>query len=136
MDRAAHRRARCSRADHSEAQASRNRGSAGRVMVAPAKAKPASVGRDVPVLYRGLAKQAVRSRAAAVKLFCLECVGYVRKDVTECTACQCPLFRHRPYQNGEDDAEGRDASPKPVALILDRQTSEISEGLDKQPPRL
>jgi hypothetical protein len=61
------------------------------------------LGRDVPLLYRGVAEDARRSRAAAVKLFCLECVGYVRKDVTECSAHCCPLHPHRPYQNGEED---------------------------------
>lgn len=62
-------------------------------------------GRDVPVLYRGTAAAAVRSRAAAVKLFCLECVGYLREDVRACTAHACALWRWRPYQNDrEDDA--------------------------------
>ena len=55
-------------------------------------------GRDVPELYRGIAASASKSRANAVKLFCLECVGYVRTDVTGCTATQCPLWTWRPYQ--------------------------------------
>jgi len=55
------------------------------------------------VLYRGIAADAVRSRAAAVKLFCLECCGFVRKDVTGCTATACALYRWRPYQDGRDD---------------------------------
>jgi hypothetical protein len=55
------------------------------------------------VLYRGIAADAVRSRAAAVKLFCLECVGYTRKDVTGCTATACALYRWRPYQGERDD---------------------------------
>ena len=42
--------------------------------------------------------RAKTSRAAAVKLFCLECVGRVRKDVTNCTALDCALYPHRPYQ--------------------------------------
>jgi len=62
-------------------------------------------GRDVPDHYRGIAMQARRSRAAAVKLFCLECVGYVRAEVTNCAAPQCPLFVFRPYQRGDDDAD-------------------------------
>jgi hypothetical protein len=66
-------------------------------------------GRDVPPLYRGIAADALRSRAAAVKLFCLECVGYVRKDVTHCTAPKCPLYRWRPYQRGDDED---DATPE------------------------
>jgi len=65
------------------------------------KAKYPQPGRDVPVLYRGIAANATRSRAAAVKLFCLECVGYVRRDVTNCTAPLCPLYRWRPYQSDD-----------------------------------
>jgi hypothetical protein len=59
--------------------------------------------RETPTLYRGVAADAVRSRAAAVKLFCLECVGYVRKDVRNCTATKCPLYRWRPYQRGDEE---------------------------------
>lgn len=69
------------------------------------KAKPPTPGRDVPPLYRGIAAAAGKSRANAVKLFCLECVGYVRADVTNCTAQRCPLYRWRPYQDGQDDME-------------------------------
>lgn len=65
--------------------------------------RPEAPGRDVPALYQGIAVAATRSRAAAVKLFCLECVGYIRKDVTECTATKCSLFRWRPYQSGDDE---------------------------------
>lgn len=66
--------------------------------------RPDTLGRDVPELYRGIAAQARRSRAAAVKLFCLECVGFARADVANCTARRCPLFAWRPYQRGDDDA--------------------------------
>jgi hypothetical protein len=55
--------------------------------------KPEAPGRDVPSHYQGFAERAKTSKAAAVKLFCLECVGYVRADVTNCTATKCPLFR-------------------------------------------
>jgi hypothetical protein len=57
-------------------------------------------GRDVPRCTAGIAMQAGRSRAAAVKLFCLECVGFVRKDISDCTARRCPPFRWRPYSRG------------------------------------
>jgi hypothetical protein len=63
------------------------------------------ISRDVPQLYRGIAATAMQSRAAAVKLFCLQCVGYVRKDVTNCTATGCALHRWRPYQQAEEDVE-------------------------------
>jgi hypothetical protein len=61
--------------------------------------------REVPAVYAGIATRARSSRAAAVRLFCLQCVGYTRKDVTNCTAPKCPLYPHRPYQHGEDDAD-------------------------------
>lgn len=84
---------------------------------APLRSAPRpEVGRDVPVLYRGIAAEAVRSRAAAVKLFCLECVGYVRKDVTACTASACPLFRWRPYQAGPEDDSLPPEIPAPEGL--------------------
>lgn len=34
----------------------------------------------------------------AIKAMCLECVGFERKAVTECTAYACPLWESRPYQ--------------------------------------
>ncbi len=45
-----------------------------------------------------LRARAKTSRAAAVKLFCLECVGGVRADVRDCTACDCALYPWRPYR--------------------------------------
>jgi hypothetical protein len=86
--------------------------------------KYAQSGRDVPPLYQGIAAAACRSRANAVKLFCLECVGYVRKDVTDCTATKCPLYRWRPYQDGRDEAEEISADPQKrgvIALERDNQ---------------
>jgi len=34
----------------------------------------------------------------AIKAFCLECMGYQRTEVTHCTAPECPLYTHRPFQ--------------------------------------
>lgn len=42
--------------------------------------------------------RAKTSRAAAVKLFCLDCVGGTRAEVRDCTAKDCALYPHRPYQ--------------------------------------
>lgn len=75
-----------------------------------------SAGHDVPPRYRELALRAVTSRAGAVKLFCLECVGYHVADVRNCTAPKCPLYAHRPFQTGDEDADtpqisGVSASP-------------------------
>jgi len=46
------------------------------------------------------------SRTSAVKLHCLQCMGYVTKDVRTCTGSKiCALWLFRPYQTKEDDAE-------------------------------
>lgn len=46
-------------------------------------------------------------RSAAIKLFCLECVGHDRtrkvrqetkRDVQDCTGTTCALYPHRPFQ--------------------------------------
>jgi len=46
------------------------------------------------------------SRSAAVKLHCLDCCGYVTKEVKICTSKNCcPLWLFRPYQTKEEQAE-------------------------------
>jgi hypothetical protein len=37
-------------------------------------------------------------RSACIKAMCLECVGFDRLAVTECTAYACPLWNVRPFQ--------------------------------------
>ena len=39
-----------------------------------------------------------RSQKAAIKAFCLECVGWDRKAVASCTATACPLYPYRPFR--------------------------------------
>jgi len=43
------------------------------------------------------------SRAAADKLFCIECMGYQTGEVKKCTSLGCPHYLLRPYQNGSED---------------------------------
>ena len=38
-----------------------------------------------------------KSRKAAMRAFCLECVGYESAEVNRCTAPACPLY---PYREG------------------------------------
>ena len=55
------------------------------------------------VLYAELiarARKGTASPRSAIKAFCLECAGLIRKDITGCTATQCPLHKYRPYQQG------------------------------------
>jgi hypothetical protein len=53
---------------------------------------------EMPSNCRGIYDRAMsgKSRKAAMKVFCLQCVGYVRTEVTKCTSPQCPLFPYRP----------------------------------------
>jgi hypothetical protein len=50
--------------------------------------------RDIPKKYRTLYNKAVsgRNQAAAIKFFCLECVGYDSEEVKKCTDFGCSLY--------------------------------------------
>ena len=61
---------------------------------------------SAPVKYRGIMERAYTAEApprGAIKAACLRCIGYLRADITNCTSRTCPLWHHRPYQNGEED---------------------------------
>jgi len=53
--------------------------------------------RDAPAWCRGVYRRAWqgRSRKAAIRAFCLECVGWSPSEVRRCTAPACPLFEFR-----------------------------------------
>ena len=61
---------------------------------------------ECPVSYRTIFKRAYTTnrKSLAIKAFCLHCVGYLRAEVTNCSSKGCPLWPHRPYQQGEEDA--------------------------------
>jgi hypothetical protein len=61
----------------------------------------------VPAIYRNTFTLAYegRSRSAAIKAFCLDCVGFERKSIRECTSHACPLYPYRPYQVSDDEQE-------------------------------
>ena len=52
---------------------------------------------QVPAKYRALYKRAMsgKSRKAATRCFCLQCVGWQPSEVAKCTAPGCPLFPYR-----------------------------------------
>ena len=51
----------------------------------------------------GMAKRADSgSRAAAIRLFCLQCYGGNRAEVRRCTEYTCPLWPYRMGQGMED----------------------------------
>jgi hypothetical protein len=47
-----------------------------------------------------------RSRALAVKVFCIMCVGYVRQEVRLCSSPECPLYPYRPFQTEAEEESG------------------------------
>lgn len=51
----------------------------------------------VPKAYRGFYRRAMKgkSRAAAIRAFCLECVGWQGNEVRHCTATECFLYPWR-----------------------------------------
>lgn len=55
--------------------------------------------RDVPKKYKKLYEKAIsgRSRKAAIRSQCIECVGYQEKEVTLCTDKGCPLYLYREH---------------------------------------
>lgn len=42
------------------------------------------------------------SLTAAIKLMCIECMGFEKKHVWDCRGLTCPMYLHRPYQKAED----------------------------------
>lgn len=47
---------------------------------------------DVPKKYIGLYSCRQKSRKAAIRVFCLRCVGYDDKEVENCTDLGCTLY--------------------------------------------
>jgi len=56
--------------------------------------------KQMPKLYRDIYRRAItgKSLSSATKAQCLECTGWVRKEVNLCTDEGCPLYPYRPYQ--------------------------------------
>ena len=76
--------------------------------------------RDVPRQNQYVYKLAMtgRSRTAAIKAFCSECVGYVFKEINLCTDKDCPLY---PYRNVNITTGGQlyeYTKPKPVESMI------------------
>jgi hypothetical protein len=59
---------------------------------------------DMPAVHRANYDLAVsgKSRKAAIKAFCLECVQWEKEEVRLCTALACPLYAFRPYKASKD----------------------------------
>jgi hypothetical protein len=75
-----------------------------------ARRRLASIPASAQNIYiRAATRQASPSRA--IKAMCLECVGFDRSAVANCTAPACPLFHYRPFQS---KAKPDLAAPTPV----------------------
>lgn len=60
----------------------------------------------MPKHYRNCYLSAVSGKATprnAIKAFCIECMGYVRSEVTNCDTIDCPLNLYRPYRKANDE---------------------------------
>lgn len=59
---------------------------------------------EAPASYRATFERAYsgKSKAAGIKAFCLQCVGFLRNEVRDCSARGCPLHPYRPYQQDDD----------------------------------
>lgn len=60
-----------------------------------------SAAAEAPASYRATLERAYsgKSKAAGIKAFCLQCVGFLRNEIRDCSAKGCPLHPYRPYQN-------------------------------------
>ena len=64
---------------------------------------------QMPRKYRKIYDRAVEGKSlrSCINAQCLECVGWVSKEVTLCTDLGCPLFSVRPYRDsGSGHQEG------------------------------
>jgi len=57
---------------------------------------------QMPKLYRGTYDRAMsgKSRKAAMRAFCLECLVWQINEVFSCTDAACPLYPYRPAPRG------------------------------------
>lgn len=63
----------------------------------------------IPVKYQALIRRVKgtesKSKAEAIKAFCLECVDYKYKRVQNCSSKQCALYKVRPYQQKSSESK-------------------------------
>lgn len=45
-----------------------------------------------------------KSKAAALKAYCLMCCHFNRAEVTHCTVFACPLWSYRPFQRQSESS--------------------------------
>jgi len=60
-------------------------------------------GFHVPPRFRSFMIKSIRgelSPTQAIKAGCLDCSNYQPNEIRLCPCNECPVYRHRPYQNG------------------------------------
>ncbi len=65
-----------------------------------------SKAKDMPEIYKKNYLATVAGTASprnAIKAFCIECMCYVRSEVTKCSTIECPLNLFRPYRKENDE---------------------------------
>jgi len=74
---------------------------------------------QMPRGYRGIYDRAMsgKSRKAAMRAFCLECVGWQIHEVFSCTDTACPLYPYRPASRAaqsapQDSAEAAESASR------------------------
>jgi hypothetical protein len=72
-----------------------------------------------PKSFQGLVDKVEKgSLTAAIKLMCIQCMGFEKKNVWDCRGLTCPMYLHRPYQKAED-AEAAEAEDTEVAEAVE-----------------
>ncbi|MFC1781112.1 hypothetical protein ACFLZ8_02475 [Planctomycetota bacterium] len=69
--------------------------------------------RQIPKVYRAIYKSATKgkSRKSAIHSFCLECCGYEKESVRQCTDSGCCLYEFRPYKERSKHSDKRLSFP-------------------------
>jgi len=68
---------------------------------------------QMPKLYRGIYDKVMtgKSRKAAMRAFCLECVAWQINEVFQCTDAACPLYPYRPSPRSAQGAPESNGEP-------------------------
>jgi hypothetical protein len=82
---------------------------------------------EIPQKYRILYQKAIsgQSKTAAIQVHCLECCGWQKEEVRECTDINCALFAYRPYTR--EDKATADFAPRVKNRDVAFQEGENSE---------
>lgn len=75
-------------------------------------------------LFQRVKDQKSKSKADAIKAFCLECVGFKFRRVTNCTAPSCALFNVRPYQGKESEDVKGSLDCKTAEFVVSKQSAQ------------